>query len=171
MWPKFYNVFKYLFFFQLLLVSSSTLSQEPPKKNQFDSIFIWKISDELKLSVQEEKKFTEIFQKLSQKKNELLKSQQNIMTEIELSQNSAKNEAKQQAALLKKYRLNLEQVNKISLDEFDQVKMLFGDQKMLRYLKVKNEVTNKLKNTLVNEIPAVKEKKLNLPIPKIIERD
>lgn len=159
-------------FTPLLFIASLTTSLylfANTQKNQLDSIFIWKISDELKLSVKEEKDFAEIFKKLGKKKNDLNTEQQGLLAQIEAELAASKANNKIASDLLKKFRKNSEELNAIALSEFDQLKALFGERKMLQYLKVKNDVTNKLKTILLNE--KKEEKKTILPVPKIIEKE
>lgn len=153
----------------LVCLTSSLYLFANTQKNQIDSIFIWKISDELKLSVKEEKEFSEIFKNLGKKKNDLNADQQILITQIETELSSTKANSKLTTDLLKKFRKNNEELNAIALSEFDQLKKLFGERKMLHYLKVKNDVTNKLKTILINE--KKDEKKTPLPTPKIIEKE
>ena len=62
----------------LILVSfpakSYALTNEAElKKTYLEDIFIWKMSDELKLTAQEERQFTEINKMLNKKKSEINK--------------------------------------------------------------------------------------------------
>ena len=50
-------------------VNSNAVAAE--KRNQLEELLIWKMSDELKLSPLEEKKFTDVVRQLNQKKTEL----------------------------------------------------------------------------------------------------
>jgi len=84
----FFNFFKLSVITLFFLFGFRTYSQEN-KKNQIEDIFIWKMSDELKLSAAEEKQFSEIYRKLNQKKSNL----QNELVQLsyELRNNPTRN--------------------------------------------------------------------------------
>ncbi len=128
--------------------------------NKIEDLFIWKISDELKLSTSEEKKFGEIFKKLNKKKSDLVHEHDDIMARL------AKVEGKDLKDVLKKYRDNLAETNKIPMQEFDEIKKLFGEDRIAKYLQVKRDLTNKVKNLLTEK---TERKESELPPPKVIE--
>lgn len=115
------------------------------KKSHLEDIFIWKMSDELKLSTQEEKKFTEIQKTLNKKKSEINKNiQESTRHLVTMNQ-------KQLAQALKKYRQLIVDYNQLSVSEFDSVRKLLGDQRFVRYLDIKSDLTNKVKSLLIGD--------------------
>lgn len=155
---------KFLFHFCILIYSVNSFSynsESEAKKSHLEDIFIWKMSDELKLTAQEEKKFTEINKALNKKKLEINKKIQ------ESIQNLKENDSDQ---ALKKHRRLLQDYNDISMTEFDSIKKLLGSRKFINYLKIKSELTYKVKSMLIGEKNADKEdKKIQLlPPPKVI---
>lgn len=142
-------------------VSDSTITS---KKNYLEDIFIWKISDELKLSPKEEKLFSETTKKLNKKKFELMK---------EIQASVATFGDKTGEGDLKKYRHLLQEYNQLSVEEFDSVKKIFSPQKMVQYLKVKSELNTKMKSLLAGDSGDDKSSATNKKIPKpqvIIEK-
>jgi hypothetical protein len=151
--------------------SPSTLSAAPAsvtdnsakdsnKSKKLEELFIWKISDELKLSTPQEKTFGELFKNLNQKKLELAHKQEDILSKLD------KADEKNLKDLLKSYRQTLEEYNKLQLSEIDSFRKNFGDTKAAKYLVVKRDLTNKVK-TLLTEKTEKAEKEL--PPPKVIE--
>lgn len=135
---------------------------ENGKKNHIEDIFIWKMSDELKLTALEEKKFGEIQKELNKKKSDLSASLQSAALEIRAKPELS---LKEQASLIKKNRQFLSQYNLLATQEFDAMKNLLGPKKFLEYLAVKQELNTKLKSMVLGD------KNLNGPIepPKVIE--
>lgn len=115
------------------------------KKSHLEDIFIWKMSDELKLNTQEEKKFTEIQKTLNKKKSEINKNIQESNRQLLMV-----NE-KQLPQFLKKHRQMIVDYNQLSLSEFDSVRKLLGDQRFVKYLDIKSDLTNKVKSLLIGD--------------------
>ncbi len=144
----------------LFAVPSFALSESEIKKNQLEDIFIWKISDELKLTAQQEKTFTEVSKDLNRKKSELNRKIQECILKLK---------EKNQEAVLQSYRKLMTEYNQLSLKEFDAIKKLLGSQKFAEYLQIKNELTSKVKSILIGERAGEKkEQTVKLPPPKVI---
>lgn len=154
-------MFKFLLLINFLLFFSSN-GRSSPQKSYIEDVFIWKISDELKLSAQEEKKFTEINRALNKKKSELNNKIQ--LTVKGLGANSSE-------ATLNKYKKLIQEYNQLSISEFDSVKKLLGRKKFISYLKIKNELTSKIRSILISEKSNDEKAEANinpLPPPKVI---
>jgi hypothetical protein len=132
------------------------------RRNHIEDIFIWKISDELKMSVKEEKAFTEINKSLNKKKYDLNRQIQELARQ--LNAKSPQLESK-----LKDYRKLLAEYNQLSLAEYDSIKKLLGSQKFADYIRVKSELNAKLRSILAGERNVdKKEATVKLPPPKVI---
>ncbi|MGZ3689873.1 MAG: hypothetical protein ACXVAX_00130 [Pseudobdellovibrio sp.] len=130
------------------------------RKTHIEDIFIWKMSDELKLSVTEEKEFTEVSHQLNKKKFELNKKIQDLIQALNENSNDAE---------LKEYKKLLQQYNQISITEYDKIKKILGVKKFISYLKIKNELNSKMKSILAGEKTEKKENADKaLPSPKVI---
>lgn len=145
-----------LFFFNGVSSSLATVDPEV-KKSYLEDIFIWKMSDELKLTAKEEKEFTTINKELNRKKSELNKEIQKSIQA--LSDKDAELE-------LKNYRKLVNDYNQIATKEFDTLKKLLGTKKFIQYLKIKNDLTTKVKSVLIGERPA-ERRDAPLPIPPL----
>lgn len=139
----------------------SANSEVEAKKTHLEDIFIWKMSDELKLTAQEEKQFTEINKSLNKKKSEINKKIQDYVQNLKETDSEL---------TLKNYKKLIQEYNQITISEFDSIKKLLGTKKFINYLKIKNELTSKVKSILVGEKNAEKDEKKSkqLPPPKVI---
>lgn len=156
-------MFKYLSLFPILIYSINTYSfnnEAEVKKTYLEDILIWKISNELKLTAQEERKFTEINKSLNKQKADInRKIQESVQS---MSENNPQS--------LEKHKKLIQAYNQISVSEFDSIKKLLGAKKFINYLKLKSELTTKVKAILIGEKNNEKEdkKSKSLPPPKVI---
>jgi len=155
----------------VIVLEAKADHKEKPVRNQLEEIFVWRVSDELKLTVAEEKRFSEIIQDLAVKKNKLnLESQDFVLQMARLKPEQTKEREK----ILKLYRKNSELYQKLTTEEFDQMNQLLGSSRMAKYLQVKMDLTQKVKSILASEKskepsskrPAVTK---DIPPPKVIE--
>lgn len=131
------------------------------KRNQLEELMIWKMSDELKLTSIEEKKFSEILKNLNEEKANLnLSLQKSVDSMTKASSTKAKE------AELGNYRKLLQSYGKLSEQEIDRLKPVLGVDRLVQYLNVKQELTNKIKTLLSSEGSGSGKP---LPSPKIIE--
>lgn len=141
--------------------SFSLTNEVELKKTHLEDIFIWKMADELKLTAREERKFTDINKMLNKKKSELNRK---IHSSI---QNLKENDGE---PVLKKHKKLIQEYNQLNVSEFELIKTLLGSKKFISYLKIKHELTTKVKSILIGEKGNEKEeaKKKDLPPPKVI---
>lgn len=159
------------YFLSLILICSSfalaDVTSAPTttkKKNSVEEIFIWKMSDELKLSAQEEKKFSEIHKDLNRKKAEL----QAELQKLSYASHDNPGLTKPQIAdVVKKYKKTLMEYNSLNLQELDKMKTLLGERRFLDYLAIKQDINLKLKSLVLGEDSQKSAKPL--PPPQIIE--
>lgn len=134
------------------------------KRNQLEELFIWKMSDELKLTSSEEKKFTDIVKTLNKKKADL---NQTLQTSIEQMGKAPTLKKKEEE--LSRYRKDLQAFNRLSEEEVDQIKHLLGVERTIQYLQFKQDIANRIKATIANPDAPLKIEKKPLPAPKVIE--
>lgn len=120
----------------------------PPKKNQVEDIFIWKMSDELRLTVTEEKKFSEIHKSLNQKKIGLQSELAALSYELRKKPQMSNKDVTATVKKLKKTTLDYSQLSNIELTE---MLSLLGERRFLEYVAIKQDISSKLKNLLVGE--------------------
>lgn len=141
-------------------------SAPTPKKNSVEDIFIWKVSDELKLSASEEKKFSDIHRELNKQKMQLATHLQKLSFQSKEDPQLSKARA---AEVIKDYKKTLTAYNNLSLQELDKVKALLGDKKFLDYLAIKQDINLKLKSLVLGDEPSKAKQPAKLPPPQIIE--
>lgn len=145
---------------------AQTSNQNAPtvsKKNSVEDIFIWKVSDELKLSAAEEKKFADIHRELNKQKMQMAAQLQKLSFE---SKENPKLSNTRAAQIIKDYKKTLLAYNNLSIEELEKMKSLLGDKKFLDYLALKQDINLKLKSLVLEE---TKAKPSKLPPPQIIE--
>lgn len=160
-------MFKARYFFLLPILiqfyfstNAFAANETDARKTHLEDIFIWKMSDELKLSAREEKQFTDISKDLNRKKTELNHEIQQLTASLPESASEAE---------LRRYKKLLQQYSQISVEEFESMKKLLGDKRLVSYLKIKSELTSKMKSILIGEKTSdKKEETKNLPAPKVI---
>lgn len=155
--------FKFVTAIIIILIPIFALSQTSSNKNRLEEFLIWKMSDELKLTSKEEKEFSKIIKELNSKKNNL-----NSELALQLKKVAEAKESSERKKFLKSYRKALSDYNGLSVEEFDRMQGLLGDEKLSAYLLFKQDLGDKLKNMLTNseaqEFKQIKE----LPEPKVI---
>ena len=133
------------------------------KRNQLEELLIWKMSDELKLSTTEEKKFSDIVREINKRKAQY---NQELQASVEKMSKAKTGKAKDEELTL--YRKSLQNYGRMSEEEFDKLKPLLGPERMVQYLQIKQDLTNRIKTMLTN--PEVSPKATKpLPSPKLIE--
>lgn len=149
-----------IFFLLFNLFSGVIVAAE--KRNQLEELLIWKISDELKLTSTEEKKFSEVLKHLNEEKALLNKS---MGQSIEAMSKAPTVKAKE--AELSHYKKLVKSYAKLSEQEIDRLKPLLGLDRTVQYLNIKQDLTNKIKTLLSSENGGKGGKPL--PDPKLIE--
>ena len=147
-------------------------------QNKVEQLFLWKISDELKLNVQEERKLISIVQALNQKKIRLtLQMEKQADLFVKATSNG------ERVMTFQAYERTLKEHNQLNLEELNSIKALLGLERLSKYLYIKKDFTEKVKSLLVTQDKSEKDtitsnsneeeppKKLlkSLPPPKIIE--
>ena len=143
----------------------------PPKKNQVEDIFIWKMSDELRLTAAEEKKFSEIHKSLNQKKVSLQSELATLSYELRKKPSMSKKEI---TLTVKKFKKTTQDYSQLSTLELSEMLNLLGERRFLEYIAIKQDISSKLKNLLVGEDPnksksSVSSTVRSLSPPQIIE--
>ncbi|MBL7545172.1 MAG: hypothetical protein JNL11_15245 [Bdellovibrionaceae bacterium] len=148
-------------FFLTLLFSTLLWADADPQLKKFEDLFIWKVSDELKLNQKEEVAVSEIIRETNKKKL-------NLNNEIESLYKKLKEEVTDDGRrnTFQKIREAHKKQLAVTLEELDRLKKTIGLKKVSLYLDVKRDVTDKIKNIWTqNERKSVKD----LPPPKVIE--
>jgi hypothetical protein len=121
-------------------------------KNRLEELFIWKVSEELKLSVPEEKQFSDTVRELNLKRFNLNEEIQKHL----LAMSSA--EPLKAKGNLVLYRQALKKYQDVNLEEIDRIQKILGPQKTNQYFALKNDLSQKLKNMISNPEKSKEEK-------------
>lgn len=132
------------------------------KRNRIEELYIWKMSEDLKLSIQEEKSFSDLVRSLNQRR---ITANQKI-SDITRSLQSEKSPAKVEQ-LLNQYQKALDEYAAVSSDEIQSMRKILGSNKAAQYLVVKSDLNERLKTLLAS--PSDKQPERALPRPRVIE--
>lgn len=128
---------------------------------KFEELFIWKVSDELKLTQKEETIVTEIIKDTNKKKQQTNADLEALYKRL----NEERSDAGKKAVFSKIRALHKSQLD-ITLEELDRLNKGVGLKRLGQYLEVKRDLSEKIKS-----VWSQSEKKgdKNLPPPKVIE--
>jgi hypothetical protein len=145
----------------LFYVGFSALAEVDRQVKKFEDLFIWKISDELKLTQKEESVVSEIIKDTNKKKQQSNAELEALYKKL----NEETSESGKKSAFNKIRALHKAQLN-ITLEELDRLNKGVGLKRLGQYLEVKRDLSEKIKN-----VWSQTEKKGDkvLPPPKIIE--
>lgn len=167
---KFSLIFSILFFLGHPAVATNESAVEnPTRKNQLEELFIWKLSDELRLTPAKEKQFADLIREINQKKFlGGLKIEEMTKTFIQSKESAAREKN------FKNLRKAYSDYNQLSVYELDRLKKIIGLESVSTYLQVKQELSLKVKSLLMQgdrkDSDDLSEKKDSpiLPSPKVI---
>lgn len=145
------------------IILYSFLSIASNKAKQVEDLFIWKMSDELKLSAKEEKSFSMIIRQLNKEKHDLTSQMDQLTIELKEQKDLKKNQQ-----ILKKYKVSLQKYGLTSIQEIEKIEKLLGSERTAKYIVLKNEFTTKLKQLLSTNTdqPMNSDKNTNSTSPK-----
>jgi hypothetical protein len=112
------------------------------RSTRVEELFIWKISEELKLSVKEEKDVSSLIKELNQRKSEANEKIEDLVQKQATSGDTSA------PAFLKDYKAAINNYNKISVDEIDRVQKLLPKAKAARYFVVKSDLSKRIRSLL-----------------------
>ncbi len=156
-------MFKHAFFIMSGFLFLGVMLQAPLArsglKNKTEEIYIWKLSDELKLSATEEQTFSDFIREMNRRRyglNQAIQDNIAMMSKVKLKSEKEK--------LLLAHKNLLKNFNDINLDEVEKISKMLGAEKGTQYFVLKNEMNSKFKELLLS---SDKKKEITTP-PKII---
>lgn len=141
-----------------IFYSSHVFSQSAQR---LEDLFIWKVSDELKLSTIEEEEFASQLRALNNKRKKL-----NEEIEILLKEMGQVSLAPKEAALLKKlrdYERKIKQYSDTQIEEIRQVEKVLGARRASNYFSLKNDLVFKIRQSLSPQPRSISAPKLAPP--------
>lgn len=139
--------------------SSESASQKP---NRFQELFIWKVSEELKLSVKKEQEFSKLIRNSNSQREKNRAEIDGILVKMK----SVKSD-RESKSLVAAYQKAWSTYYKTRESELEQIIKVLGPLKTAKYLVVRDKVTQGLKLILAD--PKSKQSPKTLAKPKIIE--
>lgn len=142
--------------FEALILCSSfsglvaVSAQGADNRAKLEEMYIWKISEELKLTSQEDREFAKVVKQINSARaqaNDSLKAHLNSANE-ELRKNQSGFSAQKSDKWLKEYKRLLTQYGKLSTDEIDKIRKVLGQDRAVRYFALKSEMVERFKNLL-----------------------
>jgi hypothetical protein len=133
-------------------------------RHRLEQIFVWRVADRLGLSTQEESRFNEEFTKLSHEKSELSRKLEVCLAKLVQDKGNNKAVAKH----LDEYRDTLKKYNMLQSREMEVLSRIFKPEKMVEYVLLKQEMTQKFKDVLVQGSRPGTEK-ASLKEPEVIQ--
>lgn len=138
-------------------------------KSKIEEILLWKVSEDLKLKPAEEESFAKLYRDLSRQRRVAAVRVESLLPQIakrqsELIAGSLRDDAPLER-LLSQYRDALSAYQGVNILEFDQLKKNLGGRRFARYLTLKAEIADRLKQLLSKPeaTPPIKT------VPKVIE--
>jgi len=113
-------------------------------RQKLEQLFEWRVSDRLQFSPDEEIKFKDEFKKFSVQKTKLTQELDALIDQIEKKKGDEKSIPK----LLNAYEDNLRKGNELQLREIQAMKRMFGNKRLVEYVLLKREMTQKFKDVL-----------------------
>ncbi len=129
---------------ELAAASSTGLSTEQlveRERRRLEELFIWKMSEELKLSVETETPFAEAIRALNREKSVVNQELARALQEIEKA-----NSPKDREVALKKYEKAWRQYGELPIKEINRMRPILGAEKLGQYLVGKSLMAEKLKS-------------------------
>ncbi|MFK8138636.1 MAG: hypothetical protein AB8E15_09775 [Bdellovibrionales bacterium] len=151
---------KHILLFILALLFSLNLSADEKSRQRIQELFIWKASDYIGLSPQEDKKFRDIIVSIGDKKSKASIEMKSLVSKME-SEESAEKRKK----LLSSYQNTLEIYASTQTEEVERLQKLLGLERLTKYLVVKAKLTENLKIIMGK---SSRQNKRSLAKPKVI---
>jgi len=142
--------------FSFLLLFSCTKKTTPSTEEVQDSerlrerlnkIFYWQLSDELKLSSDDEKKMTKILESFRSRKETLILKRDTLLAKIEAHEVGSHDET-QCELLIEEYKQVLASLAKMDIGQLEELEALLGKAKLLTFLKTHRQMSDQLRRNL-----------------------
>ncbi|MCC6276389.1 MAG: hypothetical protein IT289_00585 [Oligoflexia bacterium] len=136
-------------------------------KNRLEQLYLWKVSDRLKLTPDQEAKFRAIYKEIVEARNKAASEIEKCLNQIE----AAKGNSKTVQKLVAQYESLLAEYNTVSVKELERLKKFMGSEKLSEYLLLKREMTQKLKDVISHGGLNLQTKAASSPLkdPEVIQ--
>jgi predicted metal-binding transcription factor (methanogenesis marker protein 9) len=136
--------------FSLFLVAApaaNAVDMSPKElKDRLNKIFYWHLSDELKLSQQQEKEAVAILESVQLKREEALKLREEALAELrKLPKHAGLDKTRPH---LQQYLLSLETLAGLDREEYNSLKKALGEELLGRFYIIRDDVTTRVRKAL-----------------------
>jgi hypothetical protein len=115
-------------------------------KDRLNKIFYWHLSDELKLSQQQEKESVAVLESVQLKREEALRMREAALTELrKLPKDAGLDKTRPH---LQKYLLSLETLAGLDREEYNSLKKVLGEELLGRFYIIRDDVTTRVRKAL-----------------------
>lgn len=113
---------------------------------RLEDLFIWKVSDELKLSSLEEEEFASMLRGLNSKRKKLNDEIESLLRDFgQVSKIQNENESSQK---LREYERKIKQYSETQQEEIRKVEKVLGVRRAMVYFSLKNDLAFKIRQSL-----------------------
>ncbi len=138
---KIFLVFVVFFFLGTFQAQASTEVQ-----SRLNQIFYWHLADELKISPEQEKEMVLILEDV-QKRRSLALSERELSL-VNLRKLEKMGNSKAASPVLNEYIRSVEKLSLLDREEYERLRKLLGDEALTKFLIVRDEVTERVRNSL-----------------------
>jgi hypothetical protein len=142
------KVFLHLWILALICVFAvPALSQEEGKekmRSRLEQLFIWRVSDKLQLTPDEETKFAAEYKKLSEDRADAFHKMDDILNKL----SEVKDDKKARAKLLSEYEEASKKSVRVQDNELPAMKKIFTQDQLVEYVLLKREMFHKFRDAL-----------------------
>ncbi|MBS1982555.1 MAG: hypothetical protein JST16_00170 [Bdellovibrionales bacterium] len=124
------------------------LARAEDVRERLNKIFYWHLSDELKLSPQQEKEMTAVIEGLQQRRQAAFEMRDKTLESLRKQVKEPK--PGETDKLLERYKATFQQLSALDVEEHDKLKALLGSETLARYYVVREEVLARVRNALKN---------------------
>lgn len=131
--------------------------------DRFQELFIWKMSEALKLDAEKEEAFTAAVRSLNDKKIRAMQEVDKTLSKMK----EVKNESSAKVQI-NKYREALRTYQNVSQEELEILSRIFNYSQLARYLTIKTEIMKRLQEKILDPSAVESKKEIGPRKPKII---
>ena len=110
------------------------------EKRRLEELFIWKMSEELKLPVEVESSFAETIRSLNREKSKSLSDIESALVAIDQAKTKTESEK-----AVKRYEKAIRKFGDVPIREVSRLRKVLGSERLSRYLVSKSQMAEKLK--------------------------
>jgi hypothetical protein len=119
--------------------------------NRMNQIYYWHLAEELNISADQERGMVQILEQSRKKRTELINRHEDSLKALQALPDSGELSKAQKEILaksLKDYQEAAHELAHVDKDEFDSLRKVFGDPTLAKFLAVRENITERLRNSI-----------------------